>query len=519
MHLVDLSPNMDVMQAYIVNKSAYEPFPSAKSSYWSMKNWLFLLPLLIGSSLWAQTTPYAEFEVDSVAAPRGGMVFYNTFIQASLRKPMLAQAEGLGGKVIVSGIIETDGHIADVNVMKSFRPDCDREAIRVFRLFNAWKPAQKSGQPVRQKVTMLIVVPPNTPFAYRNGARVTYFGADSKAIADSTQATYKQVAPVDSNGVPTSDIVTYESKGKGWKEYYKMPLVRRKNNASGSTRGITYTVGNQNYQQQWEGNVFLLNEAGTILDQTLYREGKRVGSAIRYHTNGSIAEKSDELDEKIASMMWYPNGQIRQIRTISKVKLMEQSDPELVTAFWDSTGHQKVVEGNGQVTYQNQVPSNSDTTRNTLFVEQGLYENGVKQGTWTGRYVDGSYFYEETYDKGGLKAGKARSAGADTVRYTAMLQQPEFPGGMKGLGQFLSQNLSYPVSAQKAGAQGQVFVSFVVCTDGTLCDYEVLKSVQSDLDREAVRVVQKMSGKWTPGAQRGQKVRVKYNLPINFHLN
>lgn len=484
-----------------------------------MKNWLFLLPLLLGSSLLAQTTPYAEFEVDSVTSPRGGMVFYNTFIQTSLRKPISAQAEGVGGKVILNGIIETDGHIADVNVIKSFRPDCDREAMRVFKLFNAWKPAQKNGQPVRQKVTMLIPFQPNTPFAYKNGARISYFGADSKAIADSTQATYKQVAPIDSNGVPAGDIVTYELKGKRWKEYFKMPLVRRKNSAANYLTGITYTVGNQNYQQQWVGSLFLLSEAGTILSQSFYREGKRIGSDVRYHTNGSIAEKSDELDMKIASMTWYPNGQIRQIKTISKVELMGTNDPELVTAFWDSTGRQNVVEGNGRVTYQNQVLSKNDTARHTLFVEQGLYESGVKQGVWTGRYVDGSYSYEETYDKGGLQAGKGWSAGADTVRYTAMLQQPEFPGGMKGLGQFLSQNLSYPVSAQKAGAQGQVFVSFVVCTDGTLCDYEVLKGVQSDLDREAIRVVQKMSGKWTPGVQRGQKVRVKYNLPINFSLN
>ena len=432
---------------------------------------------------------------------------------------MSAQAEGPGGKVILSGIIETDGRIADVNVLKSFRPDCDREAMRVFRLFNAWRPAQKNGQPVRQKVTMLIPFQPNTPFAYKNGAKISYFGADSKAIADSTQAKYKQVAPVDSNGVPAGDIVTYESKGRGWKEYFKMPLVRRKNSAAGSIWGITYTVGTQNYQHQWEGNLFLLNEAGTILNQSFYREGKRIGSEMRYHTNGSISEKTDELDEKIASMTWYPNGQIRQIKTISKVKIFVQSDPELVTAFWDSTGRQNVVEGHGRVMYYNQVLSKNDTTRNTFFIEQGLYANGFKQGVWTGRYVDGSYFYEETYDKGGLQTGKAHLVGADTVRYTSLGQQPEFPGGMKGLGQFLSQNLSYPVSAQKAGAQGQVFVSFVVCTDGTLCDYQVLKSVQPDLDREAIRVVQKMSGKWTPGVQRGQKVRVKYNLPINFSLN
>jgi TonB family protein len=483
-----------------------------------MKIYLLPLLLLFGSSLLAQTTPYADFEVDSVASPRGGMVFYNTFIQTSLRKPISAQAEGLGGKVILSGIIETDGHIANVNVMKSFRPDCDREAMRVFRLFNAWKPAQKNGQPVRQKVTMLIEFQPNKPFIYKNGAIFTYFGTDSQAIADSTQAKYKQVAPIDSNGVPTGDIVTYESKSKGWKEYYKMPLVRRKHSANGSDRGITYTIGNQNYRKDWSGDLVTVNEAGTILNHAFYREGKRVGSEMMYHSNGSIAEKNDELDEKIAIMTWYPNGQIKQIKTTSTAKTFAPSS-ELITAFWDSTGQQNVVDGNGRVTYQNQVPSYNDTIQHTFFIEQGLYENGLKQGVWTGRYVDGSYFYEETYEKGGLQAGKARSGGADTVRYIATMQPPEFHGGMKGLGQFLSQNLKYPADAQKVGAQGQVFVSFVVCTDGTLCDYEVLKSVQSDLDREAVRVIQKMSGKWKPGVQRGQKVRVKYNLPINFTLN
>ena len=89
---------------------------------------------------------------------------------------------------------------------------------------------------------------------------------------------------------------------------------------------------------------------------------------------------------------------------------------------------------------------------------------------------------------------------------------------MRGLGQFLMQTLRYPADAQRARAQGRVFVSFVVCTDGTLCDYEVKQSVHPDLDREAVRVVKAMSGNWKPGVQRGQKVRTTYNLPINFTL-
>ena len=104
------------------------------------------------------------------------------------------------------------------------------------------------------------------------------------------------------------------------------------------------------------------------------------------------------------------------------------------------------------------------------------------------------------------------------MRYVVREPPPEFAGGMQGMGQFLAQTLRYPVDAQRARAQGKVFISFVVCTDGTLCDYAVVRGAHPDLDQEALRVVKAMSGRWKPGIQRGQKVRVKYNLPVNFTL-
>ncbi|UFH56038.1 TonB family protein [Spirosoma sp. KNUC1025] len=483
-----------------------------------MKPYLFLT-FLFWSSLATGQTPFQPFEVDSAAEPRGGMVFLNTFIQACLRKPVPAQAAGVGGRVILEGVVEPNGQITDVKVMQRFRPDCDREAIRVFKLFNAWKPALKNGQAVRQRVMIPVIFQANPPFTYLNGARITYFGADNKVTSDSTQAKYKQLAPIDTNGVSAGDVVVYEAKSKGWKEYYRMPLVHRKNSKPTTNQKITYTVGNQNFKQDWEGTLYLLDEAGTIINQSFYQDGKPTGSELSYHANGCIAQKKDESTDRTAYMNWYANGQIKQIKAVSKTSPLVKVEPELVTAFWDSTGHQQIVNGNGRAIYHTQVQSDSDTTKHTLLVEQGQYQDGLKQGVWTGRNQDGSYFYEEAYDKGICQSGKAQSASADTVRYTTVMQHPEFKGGMQGLGQFLSQNLKYPAEAQKAGAQGRVFISFVVCTDGTLCDYEVLKGVQSDLDREAVRVVQQMSGKWRPGVQRGQKVRVKYNLPINFTLN
>ena len=96
-------------------------------------------------------------------------------------------------------------------------------------------------------------------------------------------------------------------------------------------------------------------------------------------------------------------------------------------------------------------------------------------------------------------------------------QQPQYPGGMEALRQFLSNNLSYPRQATSAGVSGRVFISFVVNTDGSLTDVQVLKGIGFGCDEEALRVVQKMP-RWRPGKQSGRAVRVKYNLPISFTL-
>lgn len=101
--------------------------------------------------------------------------------------------------------------------------------------------------------------------------------------------------------------------------------------------------------------------------------------------------------------------------------------------------------------------------------------------------------------------------------FTVVEQQPEFTGGMAALGQYLSKNIRYPAAAQRANVSGRVFVSFVVNTDGSIQDVQVLKGLGFGTDEEAVRVVKAMP-KWRPGKQSGRPVRVKFNLPINFTL-
>lgn len=96
-------------------------------------------------------------------------------------------------------------------------------------------------------------------------------------------------------------------------------------------------------------------------------------------------------------------------------------------------------------------------------------------------------------------------------------KMPEFPGGIQELMSFLSKNSKYPASAMAKNVQGRVIVQFVVEKDGTPTEFKVIRSVNPDLDAEALRVLGEMP-KWKPGMQKGQAVRVKYTLPVTFKL-
>ena len=94
---------------------------------------------------------------------------------------------------------------------------------------------------------------------------------------------------------------------------------------------------------------------------------------------------------------------------------------------------------------------------------------------------------------------------------------PQFPGGLGVMMKYLAANIKYPASAVKAKKQGRVIVTFIVQKDGSVTHAKIAKSVDPELDAEALRIVKGMP-KWTPGTQNGKPVNVKYTLPVNFSL-
>ncbi len=77
--------------------------------------------------------------------------------------------------------------------------------------------------------------------------------------------------------------------------------------------------------------------------------------------------------------------------------------------------------------------------------------------------------------------------------------------------------LKYPSYALKAGIQGKVLVSFIVEKNGEVSNAEIVSGVDEELDQEALRVI-RVSPKWQAGRIKGEKVRVRLTVPVEFRL-
>ena len=87
----------------------------------------------------------------------GGPAALQAFLSSNTKYPVVAQENGVQGRVIVSFVVERDGSITDVRVVRSVDPSLDREASRVVRSMPRWSPGKQNGSTVRVKYTVTVV--------------------------------------------------------------------------------------------------------------------------------------------------------------------------------------------------------------------------------------------------------------------------------------------------------------------------------------------------------------------------
>lgn len=95
-------------------------------------------------------------------------------------------------------------------------------------------------------------------------------------------------------------------------------------------------------------------------------------------------------------------------------------------------------------------------------------------------------------------------------------QMPTFRGGdINKFRSWVQQRTNYPQIAIDQKIKGKVFLTFIVETDGSVSNVNIVQGVDPLIDIEAVKAIES-SPKWSPGLQRGQPVRVRYSIMLNF---
>ncbi|TPE44274.1 energy transducer TonB [Pontibacter mangrovi] len=112
----------------------------------------------------------------------------------------------------------------------------------------------------------------------------------------------------------------------------------------------------------------------------------------------------------------------------------------------------------------------------------------------------------------GTAPALAQTKPADEPTYTFVEKMPVFEGGMGAMMQFIGSQVTY----SSAQPEGMVVLSFIVDKDGSIDSVAVVKSLDPALDAACVNAVKAMEGKWTPGVQKGEKVPVRFTLPVKF---
>jgi len=215
---------------------------------------------------------------------------------------------------------------------------------------------------------------------------------------------------------------------------------------------------------------------------------------------------------------------------------------EYFTRNWERTTQQRAYFIREIKQFDSDLYFISDSATNGSSVMKGYYKSlnpMVEHGYFTFRFNERNEIYTGNYNNGemtgewiisDLYGTKKESVNYDfelitiepdfvePVAFIQYEQMPMFEGGEVELLRYLQGSIRYPPRALFYDIQGRVFCQFIIDTTGQVVNIRLLRTVDKDLDKEALRVIANCPPKWTPGRGGGKKTQTYYQIPITFSL-
>jgi protein TonB len=204
---------------------------------------------------------------------------------------------------------------------------------------------------------------------------------------------------------------------------------------------------------------------------------------------------------------YYEINKINLVANNKAKKIIHYKSGQIKLEKYYSVDNSKVIDGKLNEWYENgQLRKEID------------YKAGKVNGNLLTYWTNGKPKRIDTFENDLLISGRCFDSDGKEIIHYDYEKIPEFPGGNSELMKYLVKELKYPKNSRKAEIEGLVLVEFIVNKYGDISDIKIVKSVNYELDEEAIRVVKKMP-KWQPGIEDDEVVRRKFCLPIKYKLN
>lgn len=486
--------------------------------------------------------------------PGGDGAMMNLIVKY-IRYPESAIRNGIQGRVIVRFIVSETGNVSKTEVLKSIDPACDKEAIRVVQLLPNFIPGKQNGKNVAVWYTLPVTFKLEDNQSKPGNPKL--IAIDNEKLPLNFDINVLKADEIDTGYVvlPTSTnekkelVQKYGSDAeKGVIEIYSKRFKRLKQEIKNdpwdtiaridpNDKNAIYPLISIDKQPEFKGgnkefqNFISVNLvypeickenliSGYVVVQFIVdKNGKTKDVVVKNKVHQLLADEAIRLIRSLPD--WTPGEKGGEKVNVSitvpikfKIRGVYLLDDNLTTEKESSVDRQLIVLDNSILPYGFDLNwLNSDEIMTTkLIVPQNIEEEKrfrLKYGPASLKGIvyatSKKYHAEHTTDTVGNKI------------YQVIEQMPQFPGGELELMKYIANNIKYPVMAQQTGVQGRVIVRFVVARTGEVDHVEVIRSLNTDCDKEAVRVV-KLLPKFIPGKQKGENVAVWYTLPITFKL-
>ena len=231
----------------------------------------------------------------------------------------------------------------------------------------------------------------------------------------------------------------------------------------------------------------------------------------------ALSKWSDYRAEQQALALQEQREQMMAAQLAEKAEQESEPEPEIEEQKFEQPEIEVPEEVLATVQVTQIAIVDADKVKNEVMDMETQKEDNPARGVVTQEGSDDADKFKAVQEQVVVKEPEPEVKPKEEEIFVAVEQPAEFPGGTAAMMKWLSQNINYPEAAQMNDIQGRVMVKFVVEKDGSIGNVSILKGVDRDLDREALRVVKKMP-KWQPGKNNGVPVRSYFNLPVMFKI-